>query len=573
MNFFLYLFLLTFVCFDVFAETQSPKNVSLNGISFFEYTVKKKETLYELSKKFDVSQETILRYNSTAIDGLKEGMTLRIPNTEIKRNKKNISLNSNENSIKHIVKKGETIYSISHEYDITQEELLKLNPHLVNGLKTGVEITINKGKANEKKEFLKHVVQKKETLYGISKDLNISISEIEKYNPDIKNGLKFGDTLLIPLFKEEKKAVITEEKTIPSSLPKEKKENTIIEQHPRKSVRVVLLLPLMLDNTSNQDATINKFLDFYAGILMGVKELKSHGYNIELNTYDTEKSEEKVRHILNDPTIVKSDLIIGPAYGLQIKPIAEFAKRNEIPVVIPFSKKVPEIDNNPFLFQFNANTRYSFQRMANLFENQFSNKNIIFIQFSQHTTDDFSGFLQHYLTTKKIHFQKVKASELSSSKSLLQQKNNLLVLCTKDPDEAETSIVEIQSWNIPSYSVSLFASEELEESLNLANDIYYFSSFYITSGSNYLRYQNYFQTNFTNALTENPRFDLLGHDLSVYFIKNISHNGKSFTIPKDETEQQLQSCLAFRRMNPNGGYINEGCFLLRSKNGLKTKIK
>lgn len=85
----------------------------------------------------------------------------------------------------------------------------------------------------------------------------------------------------------------------------------------------------------------------------------------------------------------------------KIKPIAEFAKRNEIPVVIPFSKKVPEIDNNPFLFQFNANTRYSFQRMANLFENQFSNKNIIFIQFSQHTTDDFSGFLQHYLTTKK----------------------------------------------------------------------------------------------------------------------------------------------------------------------------
>lgn len=73
----------------------------------------------------------------------------------------------------------------------------------------------------------------------------------------------------------------------------------------------------MLDNTSNQDATINKFLDFYAGILMGVKELKSHGYNIELNTYDTEKSEEKVRYILNDPTIVKSDLIIGPAYGLQ----------------------------------------------------------------------------------------------------------------------------------------------------------------------------------------------------------------------------------------------------------------
>ena len=159
MKFFLYLFLLTFVCFDVLAETQSPKNVSLNGISFFEYTVKKKETLYELSKKFDVSQETILRYNSIAIDGLKEGMTLRIPNTEIKRNKKNSSLNSNENSIKHIVKKGETIYSISHEYDITQEELLKLNPHLVNGLKTGDEITINKGKANEKKEFLKHVVQ------------------------------------------------------------------------------------------------------------------------------------------------------------------------------------------------------------------------------------------------------------------------------------------------------------------------------------------------------------------------------------------------------------------------------
>lgn len=564
------------LCFGSFANTPSnTKIVSLNGISFYEHTVEKKETLYELSKKYNVSQETILRYNSNALDGLKEGMVIKIPKDQtIKKD----DILSDENLIKHVVKKGETIYSLSNVYGISQNDLLQQNPELVNGLKIGQEIIIKKN--SENKRFLKHIVKRKETLYGISKDFNLSISEIEKYNPYIKNGLKMGDTLQIPLFKEQDESVSVPKQTknlSQSSLNSEThglektKEIAFAEQNTKRTVHVSLLLPLMLDNLSNQDETINKFTDFYAGILMGIRELKSHGYNVNINIYDTEKSANKIYEILTDPMIAKSDLIIGPAYGLQIKPIADFAKKHEIPVVIPFSKKVAEIDNNPFIFQFNANVKYSFSIMAALFEKQFYNKNLVFVQYSQ--TDDFSVYLQQYLTNKKIHFQQIKAADLSSFNPS-SSKNNLLILCTKNAKEAVTSIEETQSWNASLTPVSLFVSEDLGEPILSAYDIYFFSPFYISlSGKNYQKYQDYFQSNFSPALTNNPRFDLLGHDISVYFIKNISHKGKSFVIPKDESEQQLQSMLAFRRVNPNGGFVNEGCFLLHSKNGSVSRIK
>ena len=49
------------------------------------------------------------------------------------------------------------------------------------------------------KEYYMHHVKQGETLWGLSRLYNVSIEEIESLNPDVKNGLKAGHVLGIPV--------------------------------------------------------------------------------------------------------------------------------------------------------------------------------------------------------------------------------------------------------------------------------------------------------------------------------------------------------------------------------------
>jgi peptidoglycan endopeptidase LytF len=73
---------------------------------------------------------------------------------------------------------------------------------------------------------VKHTVQPKETLYGITKKYSISVEELQKLNPFLKErGLQPGDELIVNSKQVTKKQQIVEEKLIVN--PKENsKENS-----------------------------------------------------------------------------------------------------------------------------------------------------------------------------------------------------------------------------------------------------------------------------------------------------------------------------------------------------------
>ena len=55
----------------------------VDGVEYYYYTVKAKETLYSLSRQFEMSQEDMLKYNPSLADGLKAGATLYFPVDEL----------------------------------------------------------------------------------------------------------------------------------------------------------------------------------------------------------------------------------------------------------------------------------------------------------------------------------------------------------------------------------------------------------------------------------------------------------------------------------------------------------
>jgi LysM repeat protein len=127
----------------------------------------------------------------------------------------------------HTVTSGETVYSISKKYDISQETLLKLNPEAKDGLQVNAKLVIpmslEQSESSVKKavSFNSHKVQKKETLYSLSKQYRVSVEDIKKYNKQLySKELQNGETIQIPVFIVEESSparlIISEKKERPA---------------------------------------------------------------------------------------------------------------------------------------------------------------------------------------------------------------------------------------------------------------------------------------------------------------------------------------------------------------------
>jgi LysM repeat protein len=89
-------------------ETEKPNPAKAVPISYLNYEVKSKETLYSLSKMFGMSQEELITLNPTLAYGVSEGMIIKLPSTvpipkESKKVYSNLSKKSGDNDRKKIV--------------------------------------------------------------------------------------------------------------------------------------------------------------------------------------------------------------------------------------------------------------------------------------------------------------------------------------------------------------------------------------------------------------------------------------------------------------------------------------
>jgi tetratricopeptide (TPR) repeat protein len=94
-------------------------------------------------------------------------------------------------------------------------------------------------------------------------------------------------------------------------------------------------------------------LDFYEGMKLAADTLSKKNIQISLRAYDTERDNSKIRNILGTEELKNTDLIIGPFFQEESKPVLDFALANRINVMNPFVNNNELLANNPhsFLFQ------------------------------------------------------------------------------------------------------------------------------------------------------------------------------------------------------------------------------
>jgi LysM repeat protein len=172
-------------------KNTTSQNVSENTAKDGVYTVKRGETKFGLSKKFGVSISELENANPIIKNGLQAGHRLKIPNSS---NQIEIAASNTDGS--HKVLKGETLWGISRQYNMSLDELKKINNFrtgqvLLEGQVLLVDNTRNITNNNT------YTVQKGDTKYGLSKKFNTSIGELERLNPSIISMLRAGDIIVL----------------------------------------------------------------------------------------------------------------------------------------------------------------------------------------------------------------------------------------------------------------------------------------------------------------------------------------------------------------------------------------
>ena len=148
------------------------------------YTVKKGDTLYSISRRFNISVDRIKELNNLDSNILSVGQVLLL--------KDNINIIPDDSSgIIYIVKQGDTLYKIARENNTTVDDIISLNNLDSTILSIGQELLIPGGN----KEY---IVEKGDSLYSISRKFNTTVEELKSINNLDSNLLSIGQVLIIP---------------------------------------------------------------------------------------------------------------------------------------------------------------------------------------------------------------------------------------------------------------------------------------------------------------------------------------------------------------------------------------
>jgi len=419
---------------DFESVTRTNISQNINGKDYYLHKVKKGETLSAISRAYHVKVETILQSNYGITENIKPDDIIKIPAAPDQSSAEPVQ-SGNVNYRR--VAKGETIYSLSKEYNISIDELKAANNGLPEGLKTGEFIKIPETRNNpeisseqapkqqQAKEYFEFQAKEKTSVYALAIKYRTSIDNIYALNPGVSESINSGEIIKIPLSTvpsnyiahtvktrqtmnriarkynidiEELKSInpyisrhLMEGQVLRIPLPKLRDNSddpgSLVDEHDRElteeireksqkeicfarydngSYDVALILPFFLSvydsvsvlyqNSSEPSAEPEfikpfVFIQFYEGFLMAVDSMKNSGMNVTLHVFNLEDDIDEAKKLIKNPELKSMDLIVGPVYSNTFKILAEFAKQYTINIVNPFSTREETTWGNPYVFQ------------------------------------------------------------------------------------------------------------------------------------------------------------------------------------------------------------------------------
>lgn len=495
-----------------------------------------------------------------------------------------------------VVEKGRTIYNLTKTYQITEAELLQLNPELKDGLKSGMKLRVPslqkqpgqktdsvQSKTPDLKGAIKHTVKTKETIYGIARMYGVEIEDLYALNPHINEGLSVGMVVTVypkpssrPPSKEQLQVADTLPAETKADKPVRKKCSVLADKERGRTLKISLMLPFFISSGEDFNARSRIGLDFLAGARMAADSLKAQGYSMNIHVFDTQNDSNSTGSILNSPDFATSDLIIGPLYSQAFLEVADKARKLNIPAVSPFSQSEALIEGFPNVAKVTPSDEVQMKELAEKLKLNFPNAKFTLIK-TDSPKDKYltESFLQSWNASDKPSkpaLNQISFNEFRSDQSSLDNtKENIVLMLSNE----EVKLIELtnklekltykyrlrlaglQSWNLLD-NVDM----DLLNKLRFTYASYLWQNFNSTSSLG-------FQRQFLNEYKGEPTYYAYqGFDVTYFFCKFIADYGKDafHCLPSLEDDCGLNVCYRFESDNEKNGYENKGIRLVELNN-------
>lgn len=628
-----FLFSFGISCGIIYAQVpvkKSDNKVIIEGKIYYLHAVKPGQTLYSITRAYEVSEKDIAIENPGVYSGLQVGQILKIPADVPKVKRKEEPIDTSK-YITHALKTGETLYSLSRRYNVPVEEIEKANPDVdLRDLPVGMVILIPKLRTiYSQEDFILHTVRRKETIYRLTRKYNVSEEDIIKHNPELKWGeLRTGQVIRIPkeefLAARETEEITDIERTDTLEIDWEKEEEIdetamidslgleemSIEDYYRDlkdfnndRLNVAILIPFNYriipedidedeeekteeekkeeEEEENLPRSIN-FLEFFEGSLLALDSLKKEGIDLNVKYFDTYRSPTRVREILNTDFFRDVDLIIGPFFAYNVELLSEFSRKNRVPLISPFYDGEDLTKRNPYLFQVNPSYKTEYSRAAEILSRDYD-KNFIFIYkqdsdkyheiefFKSSLLKDIDRFIHtENVVLKEISYENPAKEDLAKdfSHALTKDRRNIVIIPEQDQAFVSTVITQLY-FQLRDYDIEVFGLPHFHEFEKSIYEYYhelslsYLSPFHYDYDDEQIRgflqkFSSHFKAEPRLATRKGCSYAFVGYDLTYYFIRNIAQWDNRFVSHLNAgIIDNLLPSFYFHRDSRYGGFENQ----------------
>jgi len=176
---------------------------SSNWDSWQPYSAKKGERPEAIAKRFGVSVVRLKEHNQFQLKRgkLARAQTILVPikGRGVVDTQTAMSSPAAAGVNQHVVKRGETLFSVARRYDLTVDQLTQANPNLDGGLKAGQTLRLPLEPDGQQPDAIQHVafkpqsrrpaqpdhytVKRGDTLHAIARRFDVSLADIKAWNP------------------------------------------------------------------------------------------------------------------------------------------------------------------------------------------------------------------------------------------------------------------------------------------------------------------------------------------------------------------------------------------------------
>lgn len=516
--------------------TISREKVKINGQVCYSHIVLERQTLYSISKAYNVTVDDIYRYNPTVKEkGLQKNSILIIPVVEI-ANEPVVSASASEVEVQKAEEPATEEKTIEEEVPANVPQRL-------------------------------HTVKWFEDLDMISRKYGVSVEAIMKANGLTGRKLTRRQKLIIPysddVVPEQEPVQDSSEEQVDTTQTTDStagKKPGILEGllFPKKEVSLSLIMPFKATGTTSSTGN----MDFYSGALLAIYDMANEGTSCDLNVYDASNDS-----IAKDD-IEKSDIIIGPVAPAELRNVLEMEPKA---VVSPLDQRAASLAKTfSDMIQAPTPLELQYKDLINWIDEdmEYSDRFIVITEKGGTQTDvtvqmkaaaDSSGLEYKHLAYSILEGRKV----TSSLEYIMTESGTNRVYIASDSEAFVNDVVRNLNLMIyKKYDVVLYAPSRIRNYETIEVENFHNTSLHVSTGY-YIDYNDPRVQEFLlkyRALynAEPTQFAFQGYDLAKYFIGLISRYGNRWTSKLEDSDaSMLQSTLKFRK-DGDGGYVNTG---------------